>query len=62
MMNAAGLTDAFLDLRSRPSGGAWLDAPVLARPLGYSEMTAIWPDQLDGIIYNRVMQRSTPVR
>jgi erythromycin esterase len=62
MMNAAGLTDAFLDLRSRPSGGAWLGDPILARPLGYSEMTAIWPDQLDGIIYNRVMQRSTPVR
>jgi hypothetical protein len=39
-----------LDYAGRPAGGERLGDPILARPLGYSEMTAIRPDQLDGIV------------
>ncbi|MEX2282627.1 MAG: erythromycin esterase family protein [Gemmatimonadota bacterium] len=51
--NEAGLTNAFLDLRTRAVGGGWLDAPIMARPLGYGNMIASWPRHLDAFIYTR---------
>ena len=54
-------TAAFLDLRAlaRTEGGAWLNAPLLARPLGYTEMRASWPLVLDGLVVVRAMAPST---
>ena len=56
-------TAAFLDLRAlaRTDGGAWLNAPLLARPLGYTEMRASWPLVVDGLVVVRAMAPSTAV-
>jgi erythromycin esterase len=59
MFNEARFADAFLDLRNPPAGGEWLQSPNIMRPLGYTQMTAVWPRHLDGIIYNGVMAPST---
>ncbi|MDT0631646.1 erythromycin esterase family protein [Rubrivirga sp. S365] len=54
-------TAAFLDLRAlaQTEAGAWLNAPLLARPLGYTEMRAGWPLVLDGLV---VIREMTPAR
>ena len=57
----AGFENAFLDLRSIPSGGEWLNGYLLSRPMGYSYMRARWPRHMDAIIFTRLMQRSTPL-
>jgi erythromycin esterase-like protein len=56
----AGFENAFLDLRHIPAAGEWLHEPLLSRPLGYSYTIASWPRHLDGLIFTRVMERSTP--
>ena len=55
-------TAAYLDVRALAAteGGAWLNAPLLARPLGYAEMQASWPLVLDGLVVVREMSPSTP--
>ena len=53
--------DAFLDLRAIPAGGDWLRQPIVARPLGYGPMRAVWPRHFDGLVFTRTMTRSTPV-
>ena len=55
-------TAAYLDLRrlAGEDGGAWLSAPLVARPLGYAEMRASWPLVLDGLVVVREMTPSTP--
>lgn len=55
-------TAVYLDLRrlAGEDGGAWLWAPLLARPLGYAEMRASWPLVLDGLVVVREMTPSTP--
>ncbi|MDX1638295.1 MAG: erythromycin esterase family protein [Balneolaceae bacterium] len=54
---------AFINLRSLSAreDGAWLQSPLLARPLGYEFMRASWPLVLDGLIVVRKMEPSTPV-
>ena len=55
-------TAAYIDLRglAREEDGAWLWAPLLARPLGYAEKRASWPVVLDGLVVVREMTPSTP--
>ena len=55
----AGLENAFIDLRTRPAGGDWLQ-DVYARPFGYGELAGDWTRVLDGMVYTRVMTPSTP--
>ena len=52
---------AFLDLRHLPSGGEWLNEPIVARPLGYAPMKTVWPRHLDGFVFTRTMTPSVPV-
>ena len=60
LFQEAGFTDAFLDLRGIPAGGEWLRDSLWSRPMGYGYMYARWPAHLDGMIFTRVMERSTP--
>ena len=53
------LENAILDLRKRAKAGHWLDETIVARPFGYSEMKAVWPEIFDGICYTGVMTPST---
>jgi erythromycin esterase len=57
----AGHAYAFLDLRAIPAGGDWLRQPIVARPLGYGPMRAVWPRHFDGLVFTRTMTRSMPV-
>lgn len=61
LLRDAGVERAFLDLRSIPRGGEWLDQPLMARPLGYAAMRTVWPGHMDGIFFIRRMTPSTPV-
>jgi erythromycin esterase-like protein len=56
----AGFENAFLDYRYSSTGGEWLRDWMWSRPLGYGYMYARWPNHMDGIVFTRVMERSTP--
>jgi erythromycin esterase len=56
----SGQSLGFLDLRSVPKGGEWLNASLSARPLGYVAMTTTWPRHLDAFVFTRTMTPSTP--
>lgn len=55
----AGLQNAIVDFRGAGPALSWLSKPMISRPLGYAEMEADWTSILDGMFFNRVMQRST---
>lgn len=55
----AGLTNAFLDLRSVPEGGEWL-RDTYARPFGYGDLYGDWTRVLDGMVFTHTMTPSTP--
>lgn len=57
----AGFDHAFLDLSHLPSGGDWLQEAMLSRPFGYAYMRTRWPRHLDGMIFTRQMEPSTPL-
>jgi len=59
LMARAGLQDAIVDFRHAGPALSWLGQPMIARPLGYAEMEADWTSILDGMFFNRVMERST---
>jgi len=48
----------FTDFKSLPEDH-WLRKPMVSRPLGYGEMTAEWPRQVDAMFYIRTMFPST---
>jgi erythromycin esterase len=56
-----GVPYLFVDLRSLPSleGGAWLAEPLVARPRGYGEMRAPWPNVCDAMFFTAEMTPST---
>lgn len=55
----AGLDFAIVDFRNPPKGGAWLAQPLVARPLGHTEMKADWTRVMDGVMILREMLPST---
>ncbi|MEQ8524868.1 erythromycin esterase family protein [Gracilimonas sp.] len=49
-----GKTDqvnTFINLRNLPNEGAWLNERLLAKPFGYIELEANWPEVTDGIFF-----------
>jgi erythromycin esterase len=48
----------YVEFRALPAEH-WLRQPIVARPLGYAPMDAVWPRQLDGIFFIRTMFPST---
>jgi erythromycin esterase len=54
----ASFENAFLDLRHTPPSGGWLHALLTAKLLGQTEMQAVWPRVVDGVIFMRKMDRS----
>ncbi len=56
----AGFENAFLDFRDTPPGGEWLQAELLSRPMGYAYMRARWPHHMDGMVFIREMEPSSP--
>ena len=59
LMARAGLQNAIVDFRGAGPALSWLSQPLISRPLGYGEMEADWTSILDGMFFNRVMERST---
>lgn len=61
LFHRTGLPHAFLDL-SRPDRlPRWLRKRTIARPIGYLEMRARWPEVYDGFIYLDRMESSRPI-
>ena len=56
---AAGLDNAVIDFRHLDASGAWLKEKLLARPLGHGDLTAAWPEHVDGLLFTRKMYPST---
>jgi len=59
LMARAGLQNAIIDFRGAGPALSWLSKPLISRPLGYAEMEADWTTILDGMFFNRVMERSS---
>jgi erythromycin esterase len=61
LMHETGLPLAFVDLRTAAAkeGGAWLKDKQVARPLGYGNCEAVWPDQCDAFFFTDEMKPST---
>lgn len=56
----AGFENAFLSFRQPPPGGEWMQEEMLARPLGNQYTRARWPRHLDGMVFTRTLEPSTP--
>lgn len=54
LFHRTGAAYAFVDFRNMPSTH-WLRKPMLARPLGYSTMNAVWPNVFDGMVFTDTM-------
>lgn len=62
LMSKAGLTNAFLDLKTPAAGGEWLGKRRwVMRPMGYADMEAIWPRSFDGVVFTKTMIPSESV-
>jgi erythromycin esterase len=59
LLAKAGLQNAIVDFRGAGPALSWLSERMVSRPLGYGEMEANWTANLDGMFFNRVMERST---
>jgi erythromycin esterase len=59
LLKAAGHDNAFLDLRTRPTGGGWLDDPLFARPLATTFWRDVWPELFDGLFFIKVATPSS---
>jgi len=59
----ANFQHAFIDLRSinpdQHASAQWLTQPLVARPLGYSPMTAVWTEHADAFFFTQTMTPST---
>ena len=60
LMARTGLQNPIVDFRGDGAALSWLTEPMVSRPLGYREIEADWTAILDGMFFNRVMERSTP--
>jgi len=59
LLGAAGRGQTFLNLRNTGPDGSWLNERLVAKPFGYVEMEAAWPDVTDGFFFVRSVSRST---
>lgn len=59
----ANFQHCFIDLRSinpdEHASAQWLTQPLVARPLGYSPMTAVWTEHTDAFFFSQTMTPST---
>jgi erythromycin esterase len=59
LIEQTGYENAFLDLSRIGTDLAWLKQPQVARPFGYVEIKAPWPELMDGLIFTKQMKRAT---
>ena len=62
LCETAGLENAIIDFRGLDDSGAWLRQKLVSRPMGHSDMLAIWPNHFDGVLFTRKMYPSTQVK
>lgn len=51
LLHRTGRPIGFLDLSGPTRRPPWLGRPLIARPIGYKEMRAPWPEVFDGILF-----------
>ena len=57
-----GFDYAFVDLKHRGDGGAWLSEQLVSRPLGHADSQADWTQVFDGFLFTRTMTGSDRVK
>ena len=55
----AGYENAFVDFRGLGPDGAWLRKKLIARPTGYVNVEANWPEMFDAMVFTKNMIGST---
>ena len=62
LMTRAGFTTAFLDLKWRKPGDAWLHQMMRARPFGHTSILGPWPQVTDGFVFTRDVNELTTAK
>ncbi len=61
LLNNAGHANAFVDLKGLPKDHWLRTSRVVARPLGYADMEALWPEVFDGFLFTKTMTPSVQI-
>ena len=61
LLNKAGHENAFIDLKGLPKEHWLRSSRIVARPFGYADMEAVWPEVFDGFVFTKTMTPSEPV-
>ena len=61
LLNKAGHKNAFVDLKGLPKEHWLRKSRVVARPFGYADTEAVWPEVFDGFVFTKTMTPSEQV-
>ena len=61
LLSAAEQKNAFVDLKGLPKEHWLRKSRTVARPFGYADTEAIWPDVFDGFVFTKTMTPSVDV-
>ena len=61
LLNRAGHKNVFIDMKGLPKGHWLRTSRVVARPFGYADTEAIWPEVFDGLVFTKTMTPSEQV-
>ena len=58
LLNKAGHKNAFVDLKALPKDHWLRTTRIVARPFGYADTEALWPEVFDGFVFTKTMTPS----
>ncbi len=58
LLNNAGHKNAFIDLKGLPKEHWLRSSRIVARPFGYADTEAVWPEVFDGFVFTKTMTPS----
>ena len=61
LLNKAGHKNAFVDLKGLPKDHWLRTSRIVARPFGYADTEALWPEVFDGFVFTNTMTPSEQV-
>ena len=61
LLNKAGHENTFIDLKGLPKEHWLRSSRIVARPFGYADTEAVWPEVFDGFVFTKTMTPSEPV-
>jgi len=61
LLSRAGHTNAFVDLKGLPKEHWLRKSRIIARPFGYADTEAVWPEVFDAFVFTKTMTPSAQV-